>query len=74
MAPCGTADLLQAQQDESVGKPSRLREGAMRYGGVGSHAEIFEAIMLSMLNSHSRKERRPYHGELSLATLGQNRA
>ncbi|MBM9961150.1 hypothetical protein JTL80_35415, partial [Pseudomonas aeruginosa] len=22
VAPCGTADLLQAQQDESVGKPS----------------------------------------------------
>lgn len=31
----------------------------MRYGGVGSQAEIFEAIMLSVLNSQSRKERRP---------------
>ena len=43
----------------------------MRYGGVGSQAEIFEAIMLSVLNSQSRKERGPYHGEPSLATSGQ---
>lgn len=41
----------------------------MRYGGVGSQAEIFEAIMLSGIEQSEQGERRPYHGLSGLATL-----